>query len=1132
MKPNAFKYICLLFSLIATSTAFAAPGDLAERPLFLGHSVKSNIMLIADDSGSMGWRLLRTKEAKTIYPSEKNSGDSYFIWDHLYYFKYGDLFPDYDLDGVFSHTYQDCDYGGSCTSTTDEHTYKVKKRNRLELCSGYNALAFNPSIEYSAWPGCPGADGCPLEATNYSLRNHKYYLWNDDGDGKLQEGECSSSANAAKVVGEQNAATQENYRLWYSYYRDRMMVSKKAMGEVVKASDQRVGFMTINDDNIAAEVTEMATASGDLPNKTALLKTIYNEEITWAGTKLRSGLKRAGEHFASSNGPILKNDKGGSCQQNFAVLMTDGYWNGTTNPGVDNADRDGIKGDKTNKDLIRQSDSDEYSNTLADVAMNYYLKDLSTLDNNVPTRPGIDENSAQHLVTFGISFGVNGTLDANPTDPNEEFSWPDPKSSSAAKIDDLRHAAWVSRGQFLSAKDPDTLIESLKTAFEDIADRTGTAASVTFNSASLDSGSIIYVSQFSTSGWYGDLLAYKVDGTSGAIEDTPLWSAASILTDPANNNNQREVVTYNADSKKGVAFKQGQLSSLQVEDLKMAYDRNNSSNSGNFYTTAVDYMRGARNKEGRDFRQRNSRKGRLGDIINSSPVYVGGAVSNWPPYIEAGYGSYVGSVKNRKAIVYVGANDGMVHGFDAEDGSEVFAFVPHGIASTEEEGGMHYLLDKDYNHRYYVDGTPSPADAYVGGKWKTVLLGGLGAGGKSVYALDVTDPDSLKESNASDIVMWEFTSEDMGYSFAQPKVAKMNDGSWVAVVGNGYNNTSDGRAKIFLLDITTGKVIKEFDTEIGSVSSGACDSCNGMSTVSPLDIDGNGTADYLYAGDVQGNVWVINVGSDKKSEWVFDSQVTYNSDGTVQSYGGGLIEPLFVTKDSSSITTDLAVAPFYRQTRQNNHFPAVMVMFGSGQFMTNSDATSTRVEHFYGVMHTFGQNDLSIETSGDFVERTITNASVQIDGKALELRLITGEEGEEKIAYHKDPSDRQYGWYLPLPNTGERVIHSPKIVGDYVLFNTFFPSALDPCKYGAAGYLMAANYRTGLAPKSLLDFSRDGVIDEKDYNYAGTKIESPPAGISTLGSSGVGISEFLGPEVMLMDLMGRQPIRSSWTDVR
>lgn len=1124
MKPNAFKYICLLFSLIATSAAFAAPGDLAERPLFLGHSVKSNIMLIADDSGSMGWQLLRTKEAKEIYPSFKDASD-WCNWRESCN-RHGEGYPDYDVDLSYIRTERSCDWEWHgewkyvCYEQDIKEYHDVKDQTLLELCPGYNALAFSPSIEYSAWPGCPGKEECAPEVSISSVQDHKYYIWNDNGDGKLQAGECSVQESEGKVVSEQNAATQENYRIWFSYYRNRMMVSKKAMGEVVKASDQRVGLMTINGGSDPVfEVAEMATKSGNTADKNNLLKAIY-EETPGGGTPLRKALKRAGEHFDSDDGPILGNDKGGSCQQNFAVLMTDGYWNGDS-PGVGNVDKNG-----------RESDKDTYKNTLADVAMEYYLKDLSELDDNVPTRPGIDENSAQHLVTFGISFGVNGTLDADPVDPDAAFTWPNPTNSDSAKIDDLRHAAWVSRGQFLSAKDPDALIESLKTAFEDIADRTGTAASVTFNSASLDSGSIIYVSQFSTSGWYGDLLAYKVDGTSGAIEDTPLWSAASILTDPANNNNQREVVTYNADSKKGVAFKQGQLSSLQVEDLKMAYDRNNSSNSGNFYTTAVDYMRGARNKEGRDFRQRNSRKGRLGDIINSSPVYVGGAVSNWPPYIEAGYGSYVGSVKNRKAIVYVGANDGMVHGFDAEDGSEVFAFVPHGIASTEEEGGMHYLLDKDYNHRYYVDGTPSPADAYVGGKWKTVLLGGLGAGGKSVYALDVTDPDSLKESNASDIVMWEFTSEDMGYSFAQPKVAKMNDGSWVAVVGNGYNNTSDGRAKIFLLDIATGRVIKEFDTEEGGISSGSCDSCNGMSTVSPLDIDGNGTADYLYAGDVQGNVWVINVGSDKKSEWVFDSQVTYNSDGTVQSYGGGLIEPLFVTKDSSSITTDLAVAPFYRQTRQNNHYPAVMVMFGSGQFMTNSDATSTRVEHFYGVMHTFGQNDLSIDTSGDFVERTITNASVQIDGKALELRLITGEEGEEKIAYHKDPSDRQYGWYLPLPNTGERVIHSPKIVGDYVLFNTFFPSALDPCKYGAAGYLMAANYRTGLAPKSLLDFSRDGVIDEKDYNYAGTKIESPPAGISTLGSSGVGISEFLGPEVMLMDLMGRQPIRSSWTDVR
>jgi type IV pilus assembly protein PilY1 len=483
-------------------------------------------------------------------------------------------------------------------------------------------------------------------------------------------------------------------------------------------------------------------------------------------------------------------------------------------------------------------------------------------------------------------------------------------------------------------------------------------------------------------------------------------------------------------------------------------------------------------------------------------------------------------------VIYVGANDGMLHGFDAETGKEVVAYIPHGIASVEADAGMHYLLDKNYEHRYYVDGSPVAADAKINGVWKTVLLSGLGAGGESVFALDITDPTQLTEANAANTVLWEFTADDMGFTFAQPKVAKMNDGTWVAIIGNGYNNTADGQSKIFILNLATGALIKKFETGVGSSGASPCADCNGMSTATTFDVDGNGTADYIYAGDVQGNVWAINVTSDKQSEWVFDSEVTYGDDGQIISYSGGLTEPLFTTDGNAPITTELAAAPLYRQIQENNHYPGILVMFGTGQFLAHGDHRSARTEKFYSVLHSHGQYGLSTATPGDFVQREITSTTITVDGESEGARKIEADPGEEYIAYDKDPTERQYGWYVDLPASGERVIHPPKVVGDYVLFNTFYPHSSNVCSAGASGYLMAANYRNGLAPDEILDFNRDGVIDEGDKGYAGIEIDDAPAGITPLGNDGVGSTDFEGLDIILMDMMGRQPLRSSWTDVR
>ncbi len=193
-------------------------------------------------------------------------------------------------------------------------------------------------------------------------------------------------------------------------------------------------------------------------------------------------------------------------------------------------------------------------------------------------------------------------------------------------------------------------------------------------------------------------------------------------------------------------------------------------------------------------------------------------------------------------MIYVGANDGMLHGINVGTGDESWRFVPTNVSTPRLSG----LTFQGFTHRYLVDGSPTAADIKLGSEWHTLLVGGLAAGGRGLFALDVTDPAGFTEANASTIALWEFTSSndaDLGLTYSQPAIIKLNDGSAGVIVGNGYNNTGTGHAVLFILNAQTGAVIRKLDTGVGSGGTP-----NGLSTPAVIDVDGNGTADYGLRG--------------------------------------------------------------------------------------------------------------------------------------------------------------------------------------------------------------------------------------------------------------------------------------------
>jgi type IV pilus assembly protein PilY1 len=525
----------------------------------------------------------------------------------------------------------------------------------------------------------------------------------------------------------------------------------------------------------------------------------------------------------------------------------------------------------------------------------------------------------------------------------------------------------------------------------------------------------------------------------------------------------RTVVTYNdaLAAPEGVAFQWADISPSMKDDLKT--NATGATEADAAGVARLDYLRGDRSNEGagRFFRQRISM---LADIVNSGPVFVGAPSLNWPdtaPFPEDGqaYSEFKnGLAANRKKMVYVGANDAMLHAFDDDTGEEVFTYVPSIISSSAIGEGLHYLTESNYGHQFYVDLTPTLSDAYISSgsskEWHTILVGGLRGGGRGLFALNVTDPDLFQEANADKLVMWEFDSDDdsdLGFTYSRPFIAYTNAGTWVAIFGNGYNDLGSGEASLFIVDIEKGVDGIWQPGDYVKISTGAGDPANrnGLATPALADVDGNGTVDRVYAGDLEGNMWAFDLESTNQTQW----GVAYTS--------GSTPIPLFTTPPGQPISAKpvLAKHPTQPDSSSPSNAPNIMVYFGTGQYLVDADKSSTSVQSFYGV---WDQGDSALVNT-DLIEQTFDTS--------FSVKVLT----RNPVDYSID-----HGWYFNLPETGERAVTSPIARADTVFFNSFVPVD-DPCSVGGFGFKFAVDMATGGSPLDpSFDANKDGVIDDSD----------------------------------------------------
>ncbi len=645
-----------------------------------------------------------------------------------------------------------------------------------------------------------------------------------------------------------------------------------------------------------------------------------------------------------------------------------------------------------------------------------------------------------------------------------------------------------------------------------IAGRVGSAASIASNTGSLNAGSHLFQARFDSTDWTGQLLAFQIN-LDGSIGVTPDWEAASALN-RQHYDSGREIITYNPDADVipgGLAEGQGipfrfpadytaadslpGLSSGQVSALMTAAPHSLSTVAANEISTnqaygaaLLNYLRGDDSNEGtgQDFRVRSSV---LGDIVHSDPNFVAESTARYPDDLEASsYNAFVTANETRDGVVYVGANDGMLHGFAEATGQEVIAYVPNAVYKNLVE-----LTAEDYGHRYFVDAGANIIDVYMDamddpdsatdGLWRTVLVGGLAGGGQGIYALDVTDPDIYDEANAASIALWEFSDSDdadLGFTYGRPQIARMADGTWAAVFGNGYNNTdadgnasTTGHAVLYIVDIESGDLIKKIDTMAGAVATP-----NGLATPLMIDHDADFVVDYIYAGDLLGNMWKFDVSSSNTANW--------NSDFVT----AGKPIPLFTTTAGQAITSQPQVSG------HPDNLGGFMVFFGTGKYLeiNDNDPMTETTQAFYGIWDK-NTGSLTPFDSSDLLAQTITNQYQQvfdavadsIDDKTFTLRDVS----DNQIDW-----DRHSGWKLSLQpenvegsanasNFGEQQVSNAIIRDGRVIFTTLVPSSVE-CESDGTSFLMEVDFRTGGALAfPAFDLNNDGEYDGDDTHASG-----------------------------------------------
>lgn len=885
---------------------------------------------------------------------------------------------------------------------------------------------------------------------------------------------------------------RQNFANWFTYYRTRNLLARGAVAEAFSESTDtfRMGYGRINKgstsiDNVNTRAIEAGVRDFTASRKSTVFDWLYALPAD-GGTPLRRTMQDVGEYYsrADNRGPWSEvpgsvntvADK--TCRRSYHMLVTDGYWSDTVGSGGlvgvgndDNTNGSNISGPgQSFQYTAPRPYRDGSSDTLADYAMKYWKNDLRTnLDNKVVASL---ENPAfwQHMVNFTVGLGVRGTLDPATDLP---FLTAGTKSWGSDKIDDLWHAAVNSRGAFFSAKDPNELASAIRSAIGQTLQRELREAGVATAATTLQDGNRKYVPLYKTGAWSGDVQAFALDANGQA--GIQLWTAEAKVPAWAS----RNIFTWDAGlaTPAGVAFTWAGIS---------AANRTAMGGTGSVaavqQSTFVNFLRGDRSQEGADLLFRR-RSGVLGDFINSNPVLVKGSVNlgyGTLPTIGTSYASFLTQKAARTSVLFAGSNDGMLHGFKdtggivpAEDGKEVFAFVPRTVYPK-----LYYLADKTYGtdlpdlyHQFFVDGPLRETDAHVrapgagSASWRNYLLGAMGAGGRGIFALDVTDTANLGASS----IRWELSSDsdsDVGYIYSGVEAGVLPNGEWVAIFGNGHLSGA-GKAVLFVANLETGATQKLVVDATGS---------NGLSGVS-VQRNSLGQITNLFAGDLKGKLWKFDYNAATASRFEV-------SGGTA----------LFSAASAGGVAQPITQPPGIFDHPDGGK----MLIFGTGLLVTEADANSTAIQAIYGVWD---------KPSDVAFSRPMARAS-------LATRTVTSTAGTSgailyDIAGAAVDFTTQRGWVIDLGIiSGLRSVNRPLTISKgLALVSTLAPAQnVVACDASTGvGITFVIPVATGENPTyKLFDTNGDGFVNASDASSAGFFTNSPGGDRVFLPGTGTG----------------------------
>jgi type IV pilus assembly protein PilY1 len=1056
---NLIRFFLKLFALSMLS--FGVVAQMSQVPLLTrSPNVEPNVMLVLDDSLSMDQDFIYQETSSTLWGGSVSSGNSGVEppssaltyaskspqINRLYYDPSIRYRPRINADGTFQAN------GSTSSFGTSQVVYLYKGTGVFTNASNFNTYTIKSAT--TSYPKGPKRLDCAGTTCNF---------------------------------------TEErlNWANWKAYYSTRLLAAQTGLGFAFRdlPTTFRLGWSKINKlaPSSGSSVVDSNVQSYSL-SKSRFYTWLYGSHSLVGATPNRRAMDNVGKFFqrADSDGPWATTPRYSStaivtpstifsteaasahaqCRRSYTMLVTDGYWNDSA-PSVGNVD------DTSGSTILTPSGGsyaysparpfrDSSSNTLADVVMKYWASDLRTLDNRVPTIAGINESFWQNLSFYAIGFGVRGTLTPGTTTlaqlTSGALNWPAPTSLQPSTIDDLYHATVNGRGQFLNASNTDELSDAVEGMMNQISRISSSQSGVAVSTANLTAGTRKFIPQYTTSDWTGNVTARVLNPLTG-VEVSTAWAvesrttgtpSVSISTIPSHT--ARTLVTWATAT--AVPFTHSAMSSSGVLG----------SFTGTVTTALIDYLRGSAANEGETGIYR-TRAARLGDIVNSSPVFIKGnfdaGYQNLTTTMaeRSTYASFVTNKASRNGVLFVGSNDGFVHGFRDSDGAEVFGYAPRAVLPN-----MHLLAEKTYSHRYFVDGPLRETDGYWDSAWRNVLIGTTGAGAKAVFALDVTNPTSMTTTN----VLWEVNNTTTGFSelghvLSDVQAGPTVGGQWVAIFGNGYLSTS-GSARLYVVNLKTGALIRMLDAGKGPN--------NGLSG---LRLVRNAERQIIgaYAGDLKGNIWKFDLSSSSSASWSV-------------AFGGS---PLYQASGPGGVTQSVTATP----ALVNHPNGGVVVAFGTGKFYQDSDVTTTAVQTAYGIWDSVPFGTTTVPAGSTLTG--LTSLVQQTVSSAIGVTVtVTNPDGStvSQVVSHFSISNNpvnwatKKGWYWNMPYSGQRLVYPVEtLFAQFARFETIQPDVgtTNVCLQAGqgTGYNYVVDLLTGGAPvASIFDVNGDGKAGDDD----------------------------------------------------